>query len=117
MTNKEIITTEQERLVAEGVLKYTGRVLELEMEDGEIVQIKEIQPIHTYNAWKSLGYQVKKGEKCVAKFPIWKYSTKKRKNEDTGENEEVVDALHGHCFMKVSAFFTNEQVEKIEEAE
>lgn len=115
MTNREIITMEQERLVEEGILKYTGRVLKVELEDGTEATIKEIQPIHTYNAWKSLGYQVKKGEKAVAKFAIWKYSSKKKKNEESGETEEVVDAMHGYCFMKMSAFFTNEQVEKIEE--
>lgn len=115
MTNKEIIAQEKARLAEEGVLKYTGRVLKVELDDGTTVEIKEVQPIHTYKAWKSLGYQVKRGEKCVAKFPIWTYSTKKRKNEETGETEEVVDTLHGYCFMKVSAFFTNEQVEKIKE--
>ena len=117
MTNKEIIATEQERLAEEGILKYTGRVLEMEMEDGEIVEIKEIQPIHTYKAWKQLGYQVKKGEKCIAKFAIWQYSTRKKKDKDADdENEEqVTDMVYGKYFMKVSAFFTNEQVEKIKE--
>ena len=114
MTNKEIIEQEKIRLVDEGILKVIG-ILELEADDGTILKIPKIQPIHTYNAWKSLGYQVKKGEKAVAKFPIWKFSTKKQKNEETGETEEVADNLHGYCFMKVSAFFTDEQVEKIKE--
>lgn len=114
MTNKEIIEQEQIRLADEGILKVIG-VLELEADDGTIFKIPKIQSIHTYNAWKSLGYQVKKGEKAVAKFPIWKFSSKKQKNEETGETEEVADNLRGHCFMKVSAFFTDEQVEKIEE--
>lgn len=65
--------------------------------------------IHTYAHWQSLGFQVKKGEKAVAKFPIWKYTSKKKK-EETEEEAQVA----GHCFMKMSAWFTDQQVEPIE---
>jgi len=111
MTNQMIIASEQTRLAQEGVLKYTGRkiqVFNLVTQEEEFID--EIQPIHTFNAWKLLGYKVKKGEKAVAKFPIWKYTSKKKKEE----SEEEAQA-NGYCFMKMSAFFTNEQVEKIEE--
>jgi len=117
MTNKEIIAQEQDRLAEEGILKYTGRVIKVELDDGTIVNIKEVQPIHTYKAWKQLGYQVKKGEKAITKFAIWQFSTKKKKDEETENEEEITDALRGKYFMKVSAFFTDEQVEKIEEKE
>ena len=66
--------------------------------------------LHTYQTWKKLGYQVKKGEKSEHKIPVWKPSTKKVENED-GEKEEVDN---GRYFLKLSAFFTQEQVERIE---
>ena len=67
--------------------------------------------LHTYQTWKKLGYQVKKGEKSVHKISVWKRSTKKVENED-GEKEEVDN---GRYFLKASAFFTQEQVERIEQ--
>ena len=70
MTNAMIIITEQVRLQQEGILKYTGRYINAVGLDGVITKIPEIQPIHTYNGWKARGYQVKKGEKAIAKFPI-----------------------------------------------
>lgn len=108
MTNTMIITTEQVRLQQEGILKYTGRTIVGLNLAGEEVEVPEIQPIHTYNGWKARGYKVKKGEKAIAKFPIWKYRNKK-KDETEEEAQEK-----GYCFMKMSAFFTDEQVEKID---
>lgn len=111
VTNAEIITMEQLRLLEEGVLHYTGRKLKgVNMLTGEECEIDEIQPLHTYAKWKSMGYRVKKGEKAIAKFSIWKYTNKKPKDE-----EEVQQQGRGYCFMKMSAFFTDTQVEKIEE--
>ena len=117
MTNAQIILGEQVRLAEEGILKYTGRVAVFEDAEGNEIEVKEVQPIHTYQAWKKLGYQVKKGEKCVAKFAVWKYLTKKQKQEeDVPDNEDgEKTVIKGRCYMKVSAFFTDEQVEKIEE--
>ena len=119
MTNAQIILGEQIRLQEEGILKYTGRVAVYEDEEGNEIEVPEIQPIHTYQAWRKLGYQVKKGEKCVAKFAVWKYLTKKQKKEEEeipadvdGEEQTVTK---GRCYMKVSAFFTDEQVEPIKE--
>lgn len=73
--------------------------------DGKITADNEI---HTYAHWKSMGYQVKKGEKAIAKFPIWKYTSGKKK-----ESEEEAQA-NGHCFMKNSAWFADFQVEPLE---
>lgn len=105
MTNAQIIFNESTRLMNEGILKPTGRVFKTE--DGQ--EFPEVEPIHTYQAWKSLGYQVKKGEKAIAKFPIWKYTKKTVKNENNEDEDKA------SMFMKLSAFFTAEQVEKIEE--
>lgn len=68
--------------------------------------------LHTYATWKKLGYQVKKGEKSQHKIPVWKPSTKKVEveNEDGTKEEKP----NGRYFIKTSAFFTQEQVERIE---
>lgn len=67
--------------------------------------IKPGEEIHTFQRWKAMGYSVRKGEKAVAKFPIWKMGTKKN---DEGETEET-----GRMFMKMSAFFSASQVEPL----
>lgn len=101
MTNVQIIAIEQVQLLSEGILHL--------MDDGEI------QPIHTYATWKSMGYQVKKGEKAVAKFPVWKWLTKKKQEVDLADDAdgETLSVFKGKCYMKVAAFFTDEQVERI----
>ncbi len=30
--------------------------------DGSLIEVPEPETIHTYNGWKALGYQVRKGE-------------------------------------------------------
>lgn len=110
MTNAMIILQNQIELAKEGKLEYTGRVLKALLPDGTETEIKEIEPIHTYARWKAMGYQVKKGEKSNIKFPIWKY-TKGKKKDMTEEDAQD----RGYCFMKMSAWFTQAQVEKIEE--
>ena len=105
MTNAQIIMEQQYLLAADGILK--------ENEDGEI------QPIHTYQAWKKLGYQVRKGETAVAKFAVWKFMTSKKKEEEAEAEadettEETGKKKKGRMYLKVSAFFTDEQVDKIQ---
>lgn len=104
-TNGEIILRQSLELMKQGVLKPTGRVFTQELPDGTKVELPEPEPIHTYNGWKELGYQVKRGQKAVASFPIWKYSSKK--DEESGEE------IGGKCFQKKAFWFTFEQVEKI----
>ena len=89
MTNQEIILGNMAILIADGV-------------------ISEDNIIHTYAHWKSLGFQVKRGEHAVAKFPIWKY-TKGKKKEMSEEEAQA----RGYCFMKNSAWFSDTQVERI----
>ena len=101
MTNKQIIFTEEQKLAKQGKIKYTGRTVIMQSIDGESVEIKETEQIHTFAAWKELGYVVQKG---VAKFPIWKYVS--RKNEET-------DKENSKMFMKAASFFSRSQVEKI----
>ena len=66
-------------------------------------------PLHTYIKWRSMGYQVKKGEKCMHRITIWKGCTKTVKNAD---GEEIVSSK---VIMKESCFFTLAQVEPIKE--
>ena len=103
MTNELIILNESIRLMKDGILKSSGKKgVDI---DGTEFDIPE--EIHTFQAWKTLGYIVKKGEKAIAKFPIWKYTSKKIIDENNEEEEKA------NMFMKTSAFFKFSQVEKI----
>lgn len=108
MTNAEIIFIESQRLAKEGKISYTGRVFDGVDGEGKPVQIKETEAIHTYNAWKELGYQVQKGQKAVAQFVIWKYQKGKVEVEDDTKTEGK-----GKMFMKKASFFTKAQVQAI----
>ena len=66
------------------------------------------EELHTFAAWKSLGYQVKKGEKSAHKLAIWKRTVKQIKNEETGSQDEETN-----MFMRTASFFLASQVEKI----
>ena len=95
MTNGEIILRESLELMKQGVLKPTGRVFVQELPDGSKVELPEPEPIHTYNGWKDLGYQVKKGEEA-------------KNDEANGEEESG-----GKCWMRKAFWFTFDQVEKV----
>lgn len=105
MTNAEIIFNAGQALAEHGIISYTGNEFEATNEQGETVIIKETEPIHTYTAWKSLGYQVQKGQKAVASFKIWKHTTKE--NEETGKKESKM-------FMTNAFFFKSSQVSPIQ---
>lgn len=104
MTNAQIIFSAEQELAEQGVIKYTGREYKALLPDGTETTIKETEPLHTFQAWKSLGYSVKKGQKAVTKLQIWKHTVKK--NPETDEEK-------ARMFMKVAAFFSASQVEKI----
>ena len=101
MTNNAIIEKAQNQLLAEGKIGSNTVTTEY----GEVEVPEEIR---TYAMWKSLGYQVKKGEKAIAKFSIWKYVTKKSK-----EKEDEEEAENSKMFLKASSFFKFSQVEKV----
>ena len=61
---------------------------------------------HTYNHWKQLGYQVRRGEHAKFRARIWKHGSRKVEVDD--EEHEV-----GRMFMKNAAFFTRSQVDEI----
>ena len=111
MTNAAIIFNASCKLMEEGILGTTGRKIVLEAPDGTKTEIMEPEPIHTYNAWKAMGYQVKRGERNIAQITIWKPGkAKKTDNEETnadGENDET------RMFLKTAFFFKRSQVEQI----
>ena len=72
MTNNMIILMERVRLMKDGIIGTTGRTFEIEDSEGNKQIINEPEPIFTYASWKSMGYQVKKGEKHIAEIMIWK---------------------------------------------
>lgn len=109
MTNAQIIFNESVTLMKQGILESVGQATlkMLDAEGKEFEQVVDIpEEIHTYANWKSLGYQVKKGEKAIASFTIWKYATKKAEPEDDEEPESVM-------FLKKASFFKSSQVEAI----
>lgn len=107
MTNAMIIFMERCRLMEEGIIKGTGKFVEIETDKG-MQRFEEPEEIHTYAKWKSLGYQVRKGEKSEIKIQVWKYRGKIQHDEESGEDVET-----GRCFLKVASFFTQAQVDAI----
>ena len=92
------------------MIRGTGRFVEIEDQDGNKQQLELPEAIHTYNAWKQIGRQVKRGEKCKARFYIWKQGKGKTAiDEETGEEHQTP----GRMFMKEAFFFTFDQTEAI----
>lgn len=108
MTNEMIILNERIVLMEQGILKGTGIKIIVEDENGNKKELDMPEEIHTYQRWKLLGYQVKKGQKAKAQFPIWKYTQGKKKDMTEEEAQKK-----GYCFMKKASWFTREQVEEV----
>lgn len=114
MTNAQIIFQNRVFLMEHGLLKgVEGQMITWTDEEGTR-EIQMPEEIHTFQTWKSMGYQVQKGEHAVAKFPVWKFKASKKKGDEqeAGDDEEPQT---GRCFMKVAFFFTADQVKPIEE--
>lgn len=107
-------------LMEQGFLKATEETMLFSDEDGNVREVNIPEEIHTFQAWRALGYQVQKGQHAIAKFPVWKYKNASKKGADdreVGENEEPEKKAKGRCFMKVAFFFTADQVKPIEKKE
>lgn len=104
MTNEMIILNARFDLMQEGIIQGTGNLITVEDENGEKKQIEEPEEIHTYQGWKSLNRQVKRGEKSIAIIQIWKHTSKKT-NNDEEEQEKM--------FLTKAFFFTEAQTEAI----
>lgn len=101
MTNLEIIVAEA---IANKI--YT------EEEALTIIAERGALPIHTFAAWKALGYSVKKGEHARITTRLWKFKKEKVTMENT-DGETVEQDTHNYYLCK-AFLFTAEQVEKIE---
>ena len=110
ITNAMIVLERALALAEAGKIGYTDNVFTVEI-NGEEVELREPEQIHTYARWKAMGYQVRRGEKAVAKFRVWKYASAKKKIADDGE--EAARADRGKMFMKQAAFFSASQVDPV----
>lgn len=111
MTNEQIIENAKQELLAQGILKPTGRILTARLEDGSEIQIPEAEEMHTFQAWKSRGYYVRKGEKAVTRLSIWKYIT--RKETIPMQDGTVQEQDASRMYLKDAFFFSQSQVERI----
>ncbi len=109
MTNAQIINNRSQYLLSIGKIQPTGRTFEAVDGEGNTITVNEAEQIHTFATWKELGFIVRRGEKAVDSFSIWKYTTKKKPNQ----SEEEAQA-EGHCFLKFSHFFAAHQVTPIQ---
>lgn len=109
MKNAEIILKNRLRLMEEGLLGSTGRMIKIETDEGE-KEIPEPLQIHTYAGWLDLGYRVRHGQHAIADFPVWKMRPAgKRKDKKTGAEISYEEKM-----LMVKAFwFSPDQVEKI----
>lgn len=120
MTNAQIIFNESLELMKNGIIGTTGRQITIEYEkDGEMIKerINEPEEIHTYKEWQTLGKQVQKGQKAIAKFTIWMFTDKPSKAAlaaAAAAGKEEADA-DPHYYMKEAAFFSASQVAPAEE--
>lgn len=109
MTNEQIIYNKQLELLKRGIIGTTGRIIRGKDEEGNNIEIEEPEQIHTYAGWRECGYQVKKGQKAIATFNIWKCAKKKKKEK---ENEEDSEEKKEYIFLTKAFFFSQKQVEK-----
>ncbi len=109
MTNEQIIENAKQELLQQGLLKPTGKTLTARLEDGSEIQMPEAEEIHTFEAWKSRGYHVRKGEKAVTRLSIWKYVARKETIPmQDGTVREIDDS---RMYRKEACFFSQSQVE------
>lgn len=69
------------------------------------------EPLYTYAVWRSMGYQVKRGEASRHRVQLWKYSPEKKTAD--AEAQEAPQGKGNKCFMKTVCLFTQEQVERM----
>ena len=75
-----------------------------------------VEEVHTFQKWKSLGYQVKKGEKALFQTQLWRMSKKKEKeNNDTenADNNKENKKNNNYFFLAKASLFGKSQVELI----
>lgn len=109
MTNAQIIMNASIELMKAGKLNGTGEFATFEDENGNEIKVELPEQIHTFAAWKELGYSVKRGEHSDIRITIWKAGKKKDEQEDDGS----IKVGKQRMFLKEACFFRACQVEKI----
>ena len=77
------------------------------------------EEVHTFAMWKSLGYQVKRGEKALFQTMLWKMSKGKKQDNientdnENNENDNKDKKKQPHFFLAKSSMFGRSQVELI----
>ena len=72
------------------------------------------EEVHTFAMWKSLGYQVKRGEKALFQTMLWKMKKGKKQDNDNEEQQDDKEVKkYNNFFMAKSSLFGRSQVELI----
>ena len=72
------------------------------------------EEVHTFAMWKSLGYQVKKGEKALFQTMLWKMKKGKKQDDNNEEQQDDKEVKkYNNFFMAKSSLFGKSQVELI----
>lgn len=116
MKNTEITFKQRVNLMNNGILKPTDEFIEVETEDGERKTVPVPEELHTFGGWRERGYSVKKGEKHIAEFAIWK-ARKGKKAEDTDAGQPEDGEGPTLMFQKIAFWFSASQVEPLKEKE
>lgn len=64
-------------------------------------------PLHTYQEWKRMGYQVKQGQHAVLVVDLWRFA-KNKPADDSQSTEELGE----HAYKTKAHLFASPQVEK-----
>ena len=103
MTNEQII---QQAAVTSGL--FTQEAVDAFVSEGLCL------PLHTYQQWRRLGYQVKQGEEAVLVVNLWRFSKVAVDTEDSAREQEAENATGERAYMAKSHLFLGSQVEKIQ---
>lgn len=59
--------------------------------------------LHTYGEWRKMGYQVRKGEKAKIATHLWKKTSKKTMNKETGKEEKKASFIFARltCSLEI----------------
>lgn len=72
------------------------------------------EEVHTFAMWKSLGYQVKRGEKALFQTMLWKMKKGKKQDDNNEEQQDDKEVKkYNNFFMAKSSLFGRSQVELI----
>lgn len=69
------------------------------------------KPLFTYAVWKSMGYQVKRGEASRHRVQLWKYIPRAGKADTVAQ--QAPQSKGNRCFMKTVCLFEAGQVERM----